>query len=148
MKHHIPLKRFEYFIAEPRANNTARAIRDKHSVEMHFRFMNVDVDFEKRSLSFEGEGIKVKTTIYPGGGVNLSDSANDELVFSLDGILEDGKTINSCSGLLVLHSAAEREGRRDKEWCLTIYLYDDYNDEREIKFNLTMWSVPENPELN
>jgi hypothetical protein len=53
MKHHIPLKRFEYCTAE------------------------------------QGAMAKNRVTI-----------EIDELVFSLQGVLEDGLTINSCSGRL------------------------------------------------
>jgi hypothetical protein len=133
MKQEIPLKRFEYCIADPGAIGIGG---------------NVDVDFEKSTLRLAGERLKVKATIYPGFGVDLSDETNDGLVFSLDGILEDGKTINSCSGLLVLHSATDRKGRSGSEWRLSVYLYDNNNDEREIILNLTMGPVSGNAGLN
>ncbi|HTE07792.1 MAG TPA: hypothetical protein VK628_03450, partial [Flavitalea sp.] len=100
MKQEVPLKRFEYCI-------TDRTL---------YRFRNVDVDFEKKSLRLVGEGLKVNATIYSGSGVNLSDESNDGLVFSLEGILEDGKTINICSGLLVLHNAMAMNGQSGKAW--------------------------------
>ena len=132
MKQEVPLKRFEYCIAD-------RAL---------YRLRNVDVDFEKNCLRLVGEGLKVNATIYSGSGVNLSDEINDGLVFSLEGILEDGKTINTCSGLLVLHHAIAREGQSVKAWHLSVYLYDDSNDEREIRFNLAMEPMSENAALN
>ena len=132
MKQEIPLKRFEYCIAD----------------RAPYRLTNVDVDFEKKSLRFVGEGLKAHTTIYPGFGVDLSDEANDGLVFSLEGILEDGKTINTCSGLLVLYSTMDRDGQSGMAWRLSVYLYDDNNDDREIRFNLAMVPLSGNAELN
>ncbi|HXB06738.1 MAG TPA: hypothetical protein VNW04_06475 [Puia sp.] len=134
MIRHIPLKRFEYCTAEQGAWAKYR--------------VTLDIDFERRNLALQGEGIKVKTTIYPGVGVDLSDKMSDGLVFSLEGVLEDGKTVNACSGLLVLYCSPEWKDSNATDWHLAIYLYDDYDDEREIKLNLTMWPLAGNPELN
>ena len=132
MQQEVPLKRFEYSV-------TDRAL---------YRFRNVDVDFEKKCLRLVGEGLKVNATIYSGSGVELSDELKDGLVFSLEGILEDGKTINTCSGLLVLHHALAREGQGGKAWNLSVYLYDDHDDEREIRFNLAMQPMSEKAAFN
>ena len=132
MKQEIPVKRFEYSI-------TDRAI---------YHLRNVDVDFEKKRLHLAGEGLKVSATIYSGSGVNLSDDIGGGLVFSLEGILEDGKTINTCSGLLVLHNTIAGKGGNGRTWHLSVYLYDDHNDEREIRFNLAMHPMSENAALN
>lgn len=134
MIHHIQLKRFEYHTA-------AEGSMVKNGV-------HIDIDFEAKNLALEGEGIKVRTSIYPGFGVDLSDNTGDGLVFSLEGILEDNKTINSCSGLLVLYSTMERKDQNTRDWRLALYLYDDYNSSREIKLNLAMWPFAEKPELN
>jgi hypothetical protein len=92
--------------------------------------------------------MKVKASIYTGFGVNLSDPADQALVFSLNGILEKDKTINACTGLLVIKNATEMKGRSGTEWDLTIYLYDDFAGDREIKFNLWMLPLSENATLN
>jgi hypothetical protein len=148
MQQHIPLKRFKYCISDPDAAATGKNIHDQHSIEMCTRLTTIDIDFEKGSLSFEGEGIKVKAAVYPGFDVDLSDRRNDLVVFSLKGILEDGKTINSCSGLLVLQRMAAGKCPESTEWRITAFVNDDYNDEREIKFDLTMLSISGNAELN
>lgn len=169
MKHSILLKRFEYSIPGSDTDNNGMDSRDNHPFEMYLPQVKVSIDFEKRSLFLEGNGslmmtstrnpdltiaafdkerIRVKATIHPGFTVDLSDSTNNGLVFSLEGILDDGKDINSCSGLLVLDNMTKRNEPGGKEWWLTIYLYDDYDDEREIKLRLTMCSVSENAQLN
>jgi hypothetical protein len=136
--------------------------------DLNFRLMTMDIDFEKRTLSLEGiskpgtgrrkqrrarsgpdgEFIKVFATICPGPGFHLSETADDGLFLSLDGVLEDSKTISSCNGLLMLHCRAEKQGWNGGEWCLVIYLCDDYNERREIRLNLPMWPVSENAVLN
>lgn len=146
MKNVIPLKRYEYSI--PDAASTATGFQDGHDLEMHFQFANVDIDFEKQNLSLTGKRLRVKATIYPGFAVDLTDFSEDGLVFSLEGIIEDGKSINSCSGLLILDNMISWDTPGGREWHATVYLYDNYDDEREIKFRLPMYSHGANAELN
>lgn len=167
MKNPLPLRRFEYCVPNPDANGMI--ISDMHSFATNFPLVNVDIDFEKRNLSLEADAclimmdsqdqkpvcpagshdrIKVRATIYKSFSINLSNFAEDELVFSLEGILEDGKSITSCSGVLVLNGAADRKEQGATKWYLAVYLYDDYDDEREIKLKLAMHSFAGNAELN
>lgn len=153
MNHLLPVRRLEYSIPETAAANS--------------NMTNVNIDFEKGNLSLEGDSqlmvtetrrswsgrspfrkgrIKINATILPGFNAHLSDKANDEFVFSLEGILEDGKSINTCSGLLVLINMADSHGA--EKWRLAVYLYDEFNGNREIKLMLTMHYVTENAELN
>jgi len=164
MKHPILLKRFKYSIPDSNVDVKGMDRRNSRSSRMHLPLMRVDIDFEKRNLSLDGndllkmisarkpelvrseydkERILVKATIYPGFSIDLADFANDEVAFSLEGIIDDGKSINSCSGLLVLGSTIGRNRREDREWYLKVYLYDDYNDERVIKIKLSMYSISE-----
>ena len=128
---HLPLKRVEYCIADPGAN--------------------VSIDFENRKLSLAGDiefvPIKVNATIHPGFSAGLTGSG-DELVFSLEGIMEDSHYINSCSGLLVLENMTNGYGLEDREWHATLYLYDHLIDGREIKLRMTMYGLSANAELN
>lgn len=166
MKHSLPLRRFEYCVPNPGSNDME--ISDIHPFEMNFPKVNIDIDFEKKNLSLEGdswlilddsqnpepayslgnERIKVRATIYTGFSVSLSSFSEDELVYSLEGILEDGKSITSCSGLLVLNGAAGGKEQGGRKWYLAVYLYDDYDDERAIRLKLAIHSFAENAELN
>lgn len=167
MKHPLPLRRFEYCEPSPVVNDMA--INNLHSFDTHFPRVNVEVDFEKRNLSLEADAclivedsqnpdpacsaaandrIKIRATIYKSFSVNLSNFTDDELVFSLEGILEDGKSITSCSGLLILNGAPDENEQGGKKWYLAVYLYDDYDDEREIKLKLAMHSFTGNAGLN
>jgi hypothetical protein len=143
---------------------------DSATPDLDFRLMTMDIDFEKRTLSLEGiskpgrdprkrkarhsqsgpngEFIKVQATICPGPGTKLSETGEDGLFLSLDGVLEDSKTVSSCNGLLMLQCRAEKQGWNGEEWSLVIYLCDDYNERREIRLNLPMWPVSENAVLN
>ncbi|MES1159811.1 MAG: hypothetical protein ABUM51_03575 [Bacteroidota bacterium] len=146
MKNVIPLLRYEYSI--PDAAAMAGDTPSGQTHEMLSQLANVDIDFEKKSLSLTGKKIKVKATIYPGVAADLTDLSKDGLVFSLEGIMEYHKCINSCSGLLVLDNMPSRNTPDGREWQATVYLYDDYDDEREIRFRMPMYSHRENAELN
>jgi hypothetical protein len=145
MKQHIRLKRFEYCIPAPGA---AACGMEK-----------VSIDFENGKLSLTGdigcapdtsrnarrarsrrarERIEVRATIYPGLNGGLAGFSTGELIFSLEGTMSDSKHINSCSGLLVLENLTN----------ITLYLYDDNSDGREIKLRLTMYRPSANPDLN
>jgi hypothetical protein len=155
MKQPILLKRFEYCIPAPGA--------DVNGME------KVSIDFEKRKLSLTGdvvlvpdrsrkarrahstcarERIEVRATIYPGFTGALTGFSADELIFSLEGIMQDSKKINSCSGLLVLEYLTNGQGSEGREWHATLYLYDDKSNGREIKRRLTMYCPSANAELN
>ena len=146
MKNVIPLLRYEYSI--PDAAATAGDTLNGQTRETLFQLANVDIDFEKKSLSLTGKKLKVKATIYPGFAADLTDLSEDGLVFSLEGIMEYHKCINSCSGLLVLDNMPSRNTPEGREWQATVYLYDDYDEEREIRFRLPLYSPRENAELN
>jgi hypothetical protein len=155
MKRHIPLKRFEYCVLA--SGTTVDGMK------------KVSIDFEKRELSLTGdvrlvadrprklwrilsnfskERIEVRATIYPGLNGVLAGFSADEIIFSLEGTMQDSKHINSCSGLLVLENLTNGLEAEGRDWQATLYLYDDENDEREIKLKLTVYSPSANPELN
>jgi len=154
MKHSIPFKHFDYAVPFPDTHANRTGSGDGSSFDTHLPSLRVSIDFEKRELTLEGKGlfdnekIRVKATIYPGFGVNLSEFTKDEFVFSMDGSLDDGKKIDKCSGLLVFSKPIDREGTEAGEYHLNIYLYDDFDDEREIKLRLTMYAFSKNALFN
>jgi hypothetical protein len=169
MKHSLPLKRFEYCIPGRGEAADGMKIRGNRVFGLHFQLANVSIDFENNNLSLDGdvglildgsrktrparsasarESIRVRANIYPGFSGGLAGSKEDELVYSLEGIIEDGKNINTCSGLLVLDNLTNRHEQEGKEWHATLYLYDDNGDGREIKLRLTMYCLSANAELN
>jgi len=148
MRHQLPLKRFEYCLADPGTTATGRNTRARRTFEMHFSLTSFEIDFEKASLSLVGERIKLKASIFPGYGVDLTEATEEALIFSMEGILENGASIGTCSGLIVLQNIPEGDGRLGREWRLSIHLYDDFSGDREIKFNLWMLPLSENAVLN
>jgi hypothetical protein len=169
MKHSIPFKHFDYAIpfADTHANRMGSG--DGSSFDTHLPPLKVSIDFEKRELILEGKDfferdsiqkpqpvvsnpdnarIRVKATIYSGFTMKLSEFTKDELVFSMDGILDDGKKIGNCSGLLVFSKPINRNGSEAGEYHLTIYLYDDSDDKGEIKLRLTMYAFSKNALFN
>jgi hypothetical protein len=169
MKHSIPLKRFDYAVPFPDMYDDPMGNGGGDPFEKHLAPLKVSIDFEKRDLYLEGthlfgkesvqklqpiasipgnERVVVKATFSSGFRLSLSEFTKDELVFSMDGILDDGKTINSCSGLLVIAKMVNRDGSETGEYHLNVYIYDDSDDEREIKLRLTMYPLLPNASLN
>jgi len=152
------LKSFEYSI--PCMQTGSSGLKD---------LVQVNIDFDKRTLSLEGLGqlisssgrrrewiktkaskkkVSVRATIYPGPGIDLSESSRTDFVFSLEGVIEDGNSIHSCTGLLVVNGTAQTNRAGYREWQLAVYVYDEYNKERKIELTLAMYSVFENAHLN
>lgn len=170
MKQPHLLKRFEYSVPS-NFQNTVNGYGGRKSQlrDMHLPQVNVSIDFETKTLLLEGNSglmvpavqkpklkrsarnygrISVNAAIQSGVSFELADLANDELVYSLDGTINDGESITSCSGLLMLDSEIKMDGTGGREWCLYLYLYDDFNVEREIKLKLAMYSVSDKAQLN
>ena len=156
MKHSIPFKRFDYAASSPDTYANPTGSGDGSSVDMHLPALKVRIDFEKSVLTLEEKivsnpdnaRIRVKAAIYPGFSINLSEFTKDELIFSMDGSLDDGKRINKCSGLLVFSKPIYKDGSEAGEYHLTIYLSDDFDDGREIKLRLTMYAFSKNAPFN
>jgi hypothetical protein len=169
MKQPVYLKSFEYSIPSSEKDFHDGGNLHGDYLEMYLPLMKVNIDFVNKCLFLEGNGIQAKTLsskteltrfdfvkerikvsakICCGLNINLSRSLNEELVFLLDGIIDDGETKNPCTGLLVIDSRTNRYESGGKEWDLRVCLYDTYNDDREIKLDLMMYSLLQNAELN
>ena len=169
MKQAVYLKSFEYSIpvSDKTLSDNSYSYRDY--LAMHSTLVKVNIDFVNKCLLLEGNGIqakaltskkeltkfdfekkriKVNAKIYCGLNINLSCFSNEGLVFLLEGTLDDGENKNPCSGLIVIESRTNRQESGRKEWDLRVYLYDTYNDDREIKLDLMMCSLSQNAELN
>jgi hypothetical protein len=169
MKQPVYLKSFEYSI--PASEKDFNDVSNLHGdyLEMHSPLVKVNIDFVNKCLflesngiqskalsskteltrfAFEEERIKVNAHIYCGLDINLSGSSNEEMVFLLEGIVDDGESKNPCSGLIVIDGRTNMQESRGKEWDLRICLYDNNNDEREIKLDLMMYSLSQNAALN
>src|SRR5450432_499453 len=154
MKQPVYLKSFEYSIPSSEKDFHDGGNLHGDYLEMYLPLMKVNIDFVNKCLFLEGNGIQAKTLsskteltrfdfvkerikvsakICCGLNINLSRSLNEELVFLLDGII-DSRTNRYESG--------------GKEWDLRVCLYDTYNDDREIKLDLMMYSLSQNAELN
>jgi hypothetical protein len=169
MKQPVYLKSFEYSI--PASEKDFKVGSNLHGdyLEMHSPLVKVNIDFVNKSLILESNGIhtensilktelekfdfkkeriKVNAKIYCGLNINLSGSSNEELVFLLEGSMDDGKSKNHCSGLIVIENRTGRNESGEKEWVLRVYLYDSRDDDREIKLDLMMYSLSPNAALN
>jgi len=163
------LKSVDYSVPSYPAGESRMGRQNSHPFGMYSPMVQVNIDFEKRNLFMEGasqlitssgryrETIKtkaekkkviVKAVIYPGAGIELSERPKNDFVFSLEGTIDDGKSIHSCSGLLVVNGVAKKNEAGFQEWQLAVYLYDDDNNARKIELTLTMYSISENADLN
>jgi hypothetical protein len=169
MKDPIYLKSFEYSIPASEKDIHHRGMMNRDYFKMHLPLVKVNIDFENKWLVLENNGfttkastsitehkrfdfekkrIRVNANIYCGLNINLTGSSGDELVYLLEGIMDDGESNNPCSGLLVINTSAGIYESVGKEYDLRIYLYDNNNEEKEIKLDLMMYSLSKNAELN
>ena len=169
MKQHIHLKSFEYSIPASEKDFHQRGNLYRDYFNMRLPLVKVNIDFENkymilesngystknststsepRRFDFEEKRIKVNANIYCGLDINLTGCSGDELVFLLEGIMDDGESKNPCSGLLVIDTATNIYESGGKEWDLRVYLYDNNNEDREINLDLMMYSISQNAELN
>jgi hypothetical protein len=169
MKQAVYLKSFEYSIPASEQDFNDGSNLHGDYLEMHLPLVILKIDFvnkclflesngmQKKSFSsktelsgfaFEKERIKVNAHIYCGLDINLSGSSNEEMVFFLEGIVDDSESKNPCSGLIVIDGRTNTHESRGKEWDLRISLYDNNNDDREIKLDLMMYSLSQNATLN
>jgi hypothetical protein len=169
MKQPNYLKSFEYSIPASEKDFHQRGNLYRDYFKMDLPPVKINIDFENKYLVLENNGfltkssssnsersrsdfekkrIKVNANIYCGLDINLSGCSGDELVFLLEGIMDDGESKNPCSGLLVIDTATNIYESGGKEWDLRVYLYDNNNEDREIKLDLIMYSFSQNAELN
>ena len=169
MKQPVYLKSFEYSIPVSEKGFHLRTNPNRDYLEMHLPLVKVNIDFVNKRLFLEGNGvlaktlsskteltgfdfekerIKVNAKIYCGLDINLSGSSNEGLVFLLEGVMDDGESKNPCSGLIVIDSRSNRYESEEKEWELRVYLYDNNNDDREVKIDMMMYSLSPKAELN
>ena len=158
MKQSILLKQFEYSI--PASSFAIAGLGKQYAIAGHLPLMKVFIDFEKGKLYLEGdwqfmiaanthskpgwsgyhrERVKIETAVYPAMSVNLDDHNSDGLVFPMEGIIQDGSIINSCSGLLVIDNIRSESGLISKNWNISFYIYDAQFDDCEIKFKLPLF---------
>jgi hypothetical protein len=169
MKQPIYLKSFEYSIPVSEKGFHHRGYPYRDYLETRLPLVKVNIDFVNKRLVLEGNGIlaktfsskteltgfdfekeriKVNAKIYCGLDINLSGSSNEGLVFLLEGVMDNGESKNPCSGLIVIDCSSKRQELEGKEWDLRIYIYDNTNDDKEIKLDLMMYSVSQNAALN
>ncbi len=169
MKQPVFLKSFEYSIpaSERDLNESGYLYRDH--LEMHLPLVRVSIDFENKYLFIESNGnlattlsnklelirfdfdkrrINVNANICCGLDINLSASADDDLVFILDGYIDDGEYKYPCTGLLIIDNREPGLQSVESEWDLRVHLFDNINKEKEINLGLTMCSLSQNAELN
>lgn len=150
---------FEFAIM-PAASLVSLHGNENHPVATHLPLMRVNIDFEKSRLLLDGEWqflvaanvrarskwfsyhearVTVDLSLFHATVIDLSDPFNDGIVIVADGIINDGSSINSCSGMVILDKSAHPQKPGYHNWDITFYLYDYQEDKCEIKFRLPLY---------
>ena len=124
-----------------------------------FPLVSVRIDFEHGNFLLEGswkfmvasnknvrqsraarkrERVRVKSILYPSLSVDLADEKNENLCFTLDGIIQDDVILTTCTGMLTLEQIRYTDGSPTGEWILSFYLYNVIDQGCEINFRLPM----------
>lgn len=159
MKTNTPLQRFEFAIM-PAASLVSLYENENHPVADHLPLMRVNIDFAKGRFLLDGdwqflvsanirsrsawfsyhEGrVTVELSLFYSSVIDLSDPFSDGLVMVAEGLINDGSSINACSGMVILDKLTHPEKSGDHGWDITFYLYDYQEDKCEIKFKLPLY---------
>lgn len=89
-------------------------------------------------LSYHPGRVVIKADIFP-GEINLDDRTSDGLVLPVSGTIQDESSVNSCSGLILLHRSTTGKEINHSEWTISICLYDYQQDNCEINLRLPLY---------
>jgi len=158
MKKQLLLKQFGYSI--PSTALVISVTKTSHIVSGHLPLMRVSFDFEHGKMKLEGDWqylmatnkhnganwftchrdrVSIAMDIFPISPINLHDKESDGLVFTLEGLINDGESIGGCSGLMVLDNVKGKKGRFSNRWDFTFYIYDLQFEFCEIKFRVPVY---------
>jgi hypothetical protein len=167
MKEELLLKEFQYTI--PASLLAFKGVKNNYLVAEHLPLMQVTVNFEEGELKLEGdwrfmmaanrhnepgwliyhrERVEIETAIYSSLVIDLNDRYTDGLVFPLEGSIQDGDSLHSCSGLLVTDNVRGSDGLIGNQWNISFYLYDAQFDDCKIKFKLSIYQTSLNENNN
>ncbi|HMF72070.1 MAG TPA: hypothetical protein VK616_11370 [Flavitalea sp.] len=159
---------FEY-TAVPSVTMASFVKTARRPVAGHLPLMLVKINFKDGKLILEGDWhflvasnkhtnpywfslhsgrVGVVADIYPAGVIDLDDYNNDGLVFQMEGIIKDGSSLNSCSGLIVLDKIRTSTGISTHKWDISFYLYDYEVNNCEIKLKLPVYTTNDNRNNN
>ena len=167
MKTTTLLQRFEFAIM-PAASLVSLYENENYPVSDHLPLMRVNIDFAKGRLLLDGEWqflvsanirarsgwfsyhkgrVTVDVSLFHSSVIDLSDPFSNGIVLTADGLINDGSSINSCSGMVVLDKLTTPKKSGYHGWDVTFYLYVYQEDKCEIKFKLPLYLNPVN-EIN
>lgn len=146
----ISLSEFEYRLC-------TSSSKKNRPVSFHLPDMVVNINFEKGHMMLEGNWeflvkanahntdkwvnlhtnrVIVETRFASVSPLTLTEEKSEEMVFPLEGYLNDGQQTAGASGLLIVN----RE--KDETWHADIYLFDYQFDVCEIHFHIPLYIHP------
>jgi hypothetical protein len=161
MKAPILLKTFSHSVVAAAFSSVVIASKELTEGYNYPASLTADIDFEHGSFSIEGDWhfmmtcnrhaepawfdfhkqrVSIEGSIYPGFIIDLSDDNNDGAVFILEGNIKDvNNNISACSGLLVLDKIIENNSLAVDTWNISLYLYDNSNEDCEIALKIPVF---------
>ncbi|ANE49682.1 hypothetical protein SY85_03380 [Flavisolibacter tropicus] len=91
---------------------------------------------EEAWIGYHENRVSIDASIYPALSINLNDSTCDGLVLPLEGYIEDGAILSSCSGLLALDKIS---ASYEPHWKITTYLCDLQFDNCELNVQFPVY---------
>jgi hypothetical protein len=153
------LHNFEYAVFPPVSCDSYKEIIEGQ-VAAQLPILSVRVNFQIGRLVLEGDWrflmacnknalphwllshlgrIRIDANIYPAGAIDLVDLNSDGLLYPVEGVINDGSSINFCSGLIVLDRRETNPAVHAHEWTICFNLYDYEADNSEITFALPVY---------
>ena len=168
MEINVRLQQFEFAIMPPTSVVQMSEYKN-YSGGCHLPLMQVNIDFAKGKLLLEGDWgfmvyankharpewlshykgrVTIDVSLYPAAAIDLLDPFNSGIVLPADGTINNGRIVNSCSGLVILDKLSGSQKIGGHGWDIIFYLYDYHLDECEIKFKLPVYLNVTNPNNN
>jgi hypothetical protein len=151
------LKQLDYTI--PVSSMALSLLPTNQTYAWHLPLMKLNVDFEQGTLFMEGDWsylvlsnrnndaknhykgrgrVQIESYIYSSQPINLKDVGSDGLMLPIEGVIKDGLSTGSCSGMLIIDNDRTRHGMISNNWSIHVYLYDPQFNDTEIKCKLSL----------
>ena len=158
MKTPTPLEGFEFAIM-PAASLVSLYENENYPVADHLPLMRINIDFAKGKLLLDGEWqflvsanirarsewfayhkgrVTVDVSLFRSSVIDLANPFSNGIVLTGEGLINDGSSINSCSGMVILDKSTDPTESGYHSWDITFYLYDYQEEKCEIKFKLPL----------
>lgn len=149
------LHQFEYTVPPSSLSISGPAQRSFKAMADHANLLRVIVDFEAGEVIIEGdrkfilqtsagnrdnvlssstERIIIQANLSSFKPLDLDDVNSVAFIFPLDGCIEDGDTVRTCTGMVAVDHVLNDLNNEIQNSFISIYIYDMESDDNEIMF--------------